>query len=308
MESIIDPTRPLLYILQAHPPVIIALDVDTGEAWPLLDVPHGTPDGIQVDPGSKTVYWTNMGEMPQTGEDFMQADGSIESCSLTGDEHRILVGGGSIVTPKQIQLDSTYGVLYWCDREGMAIFCCNTDGSGLTVLYRTGAWPADRGDVMRHCVGIALDLQQRHIYWTQKGPPDGGRGRIFRMALTPPGLPTMAPRPDVELLLDHLPEPIDLEIDHEHQRLYWTDRGLPEQGGNSLNCADISASGLRNHRVLATGLEEAIGLALDLQRRRAFVSDLSGAVRSVSLDGGDFTTVHTCSGPVTGIAFAHYGN
>ncbi|WP_028632814.1 hypothetical protein [Pseudomonas parafulva] len=308
MDYLNDHSRHLLYILQAHPAVIIALDVNTGESWRLLEVPRGTPDGIQVDLVSKTVYWTNMGEMPETGENFIHADGSIESCSLAGDDHRVLVGGGSIVTPKQIQLDAAYGVLYWCDREGMAIFCCNTDGSGLTMLHQTGAWPGDRDDVMRHCVGIALDLQNRYIYWTQKGPPDGGQGRIFRMALTPPGVMPLAHRPNVELLLDHLPEPIDLEIDHESQRLYWTDRGLPEQGGNSLNCADISVDGLSNHRVLATGLAEAIGLALDLKGHRAFVSDLSGAVRGVSLEGGVFTTLYTCPGPVTGIAFAHHGD
>lgn len=303
MNNIIDPTRPLLYILQAQPPRILALDVDTGEAGTLLEVPHGTPDGIQVDLAGKVVYWTNMGEMPESGEVFIHSDGSIESCSLTGDDYRILIGGGSIVTPKQIQLDSASGVLYWCDREGMAIFRCGTDGSGLSKLLQTGAWPADSDDVMRHCVGIALDLQNRQIYWTQKGPPDGGRGRIFRMGLNSPGAATSAARSDVELLLDHLPEPIDLEIDHKCQQLYWTDRGRPEHGGNSLNRADISSAGLSNHRVLASGLKEAIGLALDLRGRRAFVSDLSGAVRSISLDGGEFSTLCTCSGPVTGIAF-----
>ncbi|RUL77581.1 hypothetical protein [Dyella choica] len=185
----------------------------------------------------------------------------------------------------------------------MAIFRCRTDGSELTALLRTGRWPEDMGDVLRHCVGIALDVPNGYLYWTQKGPPDGGLGRIFRMRLDMPPGATAETRTDVALLLDKLPEPIDLEIDHARQQLYWTDRGDPAVGGNSLNRADITPAGLTQQQVLATGLKEGIGLTLDLQQRRAFVSDLSGAIRAVPMDGGTFTTVHQCSGLTTGLIF-----
>ncbi|MGN7741531.1 hypothetical protein ACTJKT_16240 [Pseudomonas sp. 22526] len=305
MSDMNDSAGTLLYILQAHPATIIALDVDTGDVSTVLSIPHGTPDGIQVDLAGNAIYWTSMGKMPESGEAFLDADGTIECCNLKGQDHHVLVGGGNIVTPKQIQLDPNSGLLYWCDREGMAIFSCRVDGSALTMLYQTGAWPADCEEVLRHCVGIALDITNRHIYWTQKGPPDGGKGRIFRMGLDTPVGSTPGSRQDVELLIDLLPEPIDLEIDHERHQIYWTDRGLSEDGGNSLNRADIANGKLINHKVLATGLKEAIGLALDSRRRRAFVSDLSGAIRTVSMDGGTFATVYSCPGPATGIAFAY---
>ena len=294
-----------LYILKAHPAEILALDLESGVIATVVDGPTGVPDGIQVDGQSGAIYWTNMGAWPQSGEAFLHADGSIERCDLSGGGHSVLVGQGAIVTPKQLQLDAEEGRLYWCDREGMAVMTSRVDGGDHRALLRTGQWPRDSGDVMRHCVGIALDKRNRHIYWTQKGPPDGGLGRIFRMGLELPPGSTADTRDDVELLIDHLPEPIDLEIDHAHGQLYWTDRGDPAVSGNSVNRADITLEGLANHKVLATGLHEGIGLALDLKRGRAFVGDLSGAIRILSISDDRMTTAHELSAPITGLAYLH---
>ncbi|PIT51091.1 hypothetical protein BHC44_11060 [Snodgrassella alvi] len=57
-------------------------------------------------------------------------------------------------------------------------------------------------------------------------------------------------------MLDNLPEPIDLEIDHANQMMYWTDRGLNSAGGSSLNGACIGTDRLPKYEVLATGLQE----------------------------------------------------
>jgi len=293
----------LVYILQAHPAAIIVLNPENGTTRTILELPRGTPDGIQVDYIGNSIYWTNMGQMPASGEDFFDTDGAIECCDLDGNNHRILVSDGLTVTPKQIQLDQGNAKLYWCDREGMAVFSCGIDGSHLTELIRTGTWPDDSKDEVRHCVGIAIDVAHQHIYWTQKGPPDGGLGRIFRMNFDPKAGTASMSSSEAVLLLDNLPEPIDLEIDHDSQQLYWTDRGNPAAGGNSLNRADIVDGALKNHQVLATGLKEGIGLALDFKNRRAFVSDLSGTIRTVPMDGGRFMTICTLPGLVTGLAF-----
>jgi hypothetical protein len=61
----------------------------------------------------------------------------------------VLVGGGAIVTPKQMQLDAESGFLYWCDREGMAVLRSGIDGSDLTELRDTGEWPGQMGEVER---------------------------------------------------------------------------------------------------------------------------------------------------------------
>ena len=65
----------------------------------------------------------------------------------------------------------------------MRIMRSNLDGSNVTVVVRNGVLPVDSRDVMRHCVGIAVEPVYRYIYWTQKGPPDGGKGASSAPAL-----------------------------------------------------------------------------------------------------------------------------
>ena len=293
-----------LYILQARPAAILALDVDSGDMRTVRGDLYGVPDGIQVVGADDAIYWTSMGKPPSSGEEFVGVDGSVERCSIEGTEHATLIGGGAIVTPKQVQLHRPTDRLYFCDREGMALWSCRTDGSDLRNLLRTGDWPEQTDEVIRHCVGIALDDLGGYIYWTQKGPADGGRGRIFRAGIDFQSGPERIKESDVELLLDHLPEPIDLEIDLANGKLYWTDRGDPSVGGNSLNRADIGAAGLSNHVVLATGLQEGIGLALDSAGQRIFVSDLGGTIRSFSLVDETLNVVHRLGNPLTGIALS----
>jgi len=293
-----------LYILQYRPGgEIIEMDPDGGNRRTLLGNLLDNVDGIVVDKRTKTLYWTNMGPAigPSEGE-FFQADGSVECIELNGANRRRLVGHGLTVTPKQIAADLGAGFLYWCDREGMRVMRSNLDGSNVTVLVRNGVFPADSHDVMRHCVGITVDPVNGHIYWTQKGPPDGGKGRIFRVGLELPADQQPENRRDIELLIDHLPEPIDLELDTKNNLLYWTDRGNLD-GGNSLNRAQIDTKQLENHEVLATGLQEGIGLAIDHANQRAFTTELGGEVRVAPLKAkAQFTTIAKL-GILTGIAY-----
>lgn len=294
-----------IYVLQCLPRgQIIEMDHEGGRRRIVLDGLTGNVDGIVIDRRSRKIYWTNMGPQmgPEHGE-FFQADGSIEAVGLYGEGRTSLVGHGLIVTPKQLTADFRSGYLYWCDREGMRVMRSNLDGSNVVVLVRTGVFPADAQDVMRHCVGIALDPVRGYLYWTQKGPPDGGKGRIFRAGLDIPRGQSPESRSDIELLIDHLPEPIDLELDPDGEFIYWTDRG-DLKGGNSLNRARIGRDGLRQHEIIAEGLHEGIGLALDHANERAFTSDLSGNVCVAPLQpGSKFTTIASDLGVLTGIAY-----
>lgn len=287
--------RGTLYALQTKPPLLLAMAPDGSSVRTVIADLGGTPDGVQVDAVRGMVYWTNM------GHDFRASDGTIECCALTGSNRRTLVGDGAVVTPKQLALDADAGLLYWCDREGMRVMRARVDGGEVTTLVCTGSIPDEQADETRQCVGIALDRPNGHVYWTQKGPSDGGQGRIFRAGLElPPGASPRA-RPDIELMLDGLPEPIDLGIDNPSGTLYWTDRGnLPD--GNTLNRAHLGGSTLSERTVVARGLTEAIGIAFDFPARRAFVSDLGGSVRMIDLASGGVTTVFA-GGPLTGLAF-----
>jgi sugar lactone lactonase YvrE len=252
------------------------------------------PDGIAVDARAGHIYWTNMG-VPNLD------DGSIERADLDGRNRRVIVPQGVTFTPKQIQLDKRNGKLYWCDREGMRVMRSNPDGSQIETLVEAGRGDADRRDQTRWCVGITIDPERSQIYWTQKGPDNGNQGRLFRAGLEIPQGETAAKRTDVELFFDHLPEPIDLELDLKNRVLYWTDRGDPPRG-NTVNRASIDAKA-QAPEIVITHLMEGIGIALDVPRDRMFVTDFAGSLYSAKLDGTGERNFLYAQGNLTGIAY-----
>ena len=157
-----------LVVLRKTPQAILTLRMDGISLRTLLDGFDGEPNGVQVHPVSGTMFWTNM------GVDNRAADGTIHRADLDGRNIRLLVGHGAVVTPKQLEHDPASGHPYWCDREGMRVMRAREDGSDVTVLVLTGCFPDDVADERRHCVGIALDVPNRLVYWTQKGPANGG--------------------------------------------------------------------------------------------------------------------------------------
>jgi hypothetical protein len=253
------------------------------------------PDGIALDVTAGQIYWTNMGSTPSVN------DGSIERADVDGKNRQVIVPPGVTFTPKQIQLDQKNGKLYWCDREGMRVMRCNLDGSQIETLVETGRGDADRRDQTRWCVGITIDHERKQIYWTQKGPDNGNQGGIFRAGLEIPRGQTAASRSDIEVFFDHLPEPIDLELDHRHRVLYWTDRGDPPRG-NTVNRASIDAKP-QAPEIVITHLMEGIGIALDVPGDRMFVTDFAGSIYSAKLDGSGERNFLFAQGNLTGIAY-----
>ena len=252
------------------------------------------PDGIVVDVQAGHIYWTNMG-VPNLN------DGSIERADLDGGNRKVIVPQGVTHTPKQIHLDKPSGKLYWCDREGMRVMRANLDGSQVETLVETGRGDNDSRDQTRWCVGITVDPKLGKIYWTQKGPDKGGLGRIFRANIDMPKGESPAKRSDVEVLFDHLPEPIDLELDLENRVLYWTDRGDPPRG-NTVNRVPVDKRAAPE--ILIKHLMEGIGITLDVAGNRMFVTDLAGSVYSADLDGKNERNFLYGQGNLTGIAYA----
>jgi hypothetical protein len=255
------------------------------------------PDGIVVDVEAGHIYWTNMG-VPNLN------DGSIERADLDGGNRKVVIPQGVTFTPKQIHLEKGSGKLYWCDREGTRVMRANLDGTNVETLVKTGEGEDDRSDARKWCVGITIDPKRRQIYWTQKGPDNAGLGRILRAGIELPKGEDAACRTDVEVWLDNLPEPIDLELDLESRVLYWTDRGNPPLG-NTVNRASVDAHAGKGHAPerIVSDLMEGIGIALDVPGDRMFITDLGGSVYSAKLDGSEKRAFLFAQGNLTGVAY-----
>jgi sugar lactone lactonase YvrE len=283
-----------LYILQVVRPSILRMSKNGGETTVIIDDLVGVPDGIQIDRINGLVYWTNM------GIDFNHNDGTVEVAELNGGNRKLLAGNGAVTTPKQLWLDIDEGLLYWCDREGGRIFRCRTDGRELTVLVERERSSDGSVPVPEQCVGITIDKKNKQLYWTQKGPDNGGEGRIFRASIDIPAGENASERSDIEMLMCNLPEPIDLELDETNGYLYWTDRGNSPDG-NSLNRAKVGPGGLTEHQILFSGFAEAIGLALDEKNNQSYITDLGGNVHQIDLTSLSHRVIYS-SGMLTGIA------
>jgi len=292
-----DKTVGRLFLLDIAAGHVLSINPDgSGKKVLASDVP--LPDGIVVDVEAGHIYWTNM-VVPSKN------NGYIERADLDGANRKTIVPPGVTFTPKQLHLEKASGKLYWSDREGMRVMRANLDGSGVETLVQTGEGDADRRDLTKWCVGIAVDPDRGHIYWTHKGPDNAGLGRLCRAGIDIPKGQSATTRKDIEVLYDGLPEPIDIELDRENRLIYWTDRGDPPRG-NTVNRAPMDAGrkGRPAPEILFTHLMEGIGIALDLKGGRMFMTDLAGSVYSARLDGSRPTVVAMAQGNLTGIAYA----
>jgi DNA-binding beta-propeller fold protein YncE len=287
-----------LFLLELSDDRIVSLNSD-GSDRKVIVTGCRLPDGIAVDVAAGHIYWTNMG-VPKAN------DGSLERADLDGRNRKAIVPQGGTFTPKQVQLEKKSGKLYWCDREGMRVMRANVDGSNVETLVDTSQGdPRPGPDASKWCVGVAIDVDGAKVYWTQKGPDNAGEGRVSRAGIDVPTGQTASNRADIEVLYDGLPEPIDLDLDVNNRVMYWTDRGDPPRG-NTVNRApmDSDAKSRPAPEIVLTHLMEGIGIALDLQGDRMFVTDFGGNVLAAKLDGSDMKALLVAQGNLTGIAYS----
>lgn len=253
------------------------------------------PDGLDISSSQKRLYWTNMGSLAEN-------DGSVLSANFDGTEVTTIVPKGEVHTPKQLVIDDHNGKLYFADREGLRVMRCNLDGSALENIIQTGDWKnAEHArEQTRWCIGVALSPRTGKIFWSQKGGARDFQGRIFHSDIE-------KGQAKPNLLLENLPEPVDLYFDDERSILYGTSRG-EEPFGSSLNALqldtlDSSFWNQKKPRILARGFHDLIGLVVDTDERYAYVADMGGSINKCNVvDGGKERIHHDQNSVFTGIA------
>jgi hypothetical protein len=152
-------------------------------------------------------------------------------------------------------------------------------------------------------VGVALDVPAGKFYFS-----DRIGKKILRANIAMPAGQTGADRTDIEemFVFSGSAMPIDLDIDHEHKMIYWTDRqlGTVHRAGLDIPAGE-TASARSDNEMLVDGLVDTIGISLDVANDTMYFSELGGNVSTSALDGTGLMRDILSSGSATGVAIAH---
>jgi len=206
--------------LKANDGSIDRADLDGGNITNI--VPPGgtfTPKQIQLDKTNGKLYWCDREGM------------RVMRCNLDGSQVETIVDtsqGDSRPGPDAtkwcvgIAVDVAGGKCYWTQKGG--------DNAGQGCILRAnleipqGQTPANRKDVevlykdLPEPIDLDLDLENRIMYWTDRGdPPLGNTVNRASMDVTPGA--SSAP----EVIFDHLMEGIGLSLDLKGGRMFVTD-------------------------------------------------------------------------------------
>ena len=262
------------------------------------------PDGIVVDQSRGHVYWTNMGAPDPGGgprsEVAYTRNGSLERADLDGTNRVTIVPRGAFTTGKQLAADFEAGVLYWCDREGMQVLCCNLDGSELRplVVSAVGDEPAHvarKPPCGHRCrfgsARAVLDAEGRTRCRRRQGLPYPARSAGRRKST-----PAQRHRTAVEGPARAHRSPLagrgDAGVDRSRRQTEGQHARPRDRGAIGRYTGDHVYRMPRGDR---TGRRLRVGV---------LVGDLGGSIRHVNLDSGlDTEVVHLGPGR-TGIAIA----
>jgi low density lipoprotein receptor-related protein 5/6 len=218
------------------------------------------PIGLAIDARAEHLFWTDRGTA------------GVHTANIDGTNPELLASGQHAVN--DIEIDDATGRLYWSTSVSKSILMANLDGSGVTDIITTGAVDVD---------GIALDLVDGKIYWT-----DGGTGplspfrQIQRADLD--GSNAEALIPDTQI---SDPSNLhDLMLDIAGGKMYWT---INLGGAESIWRADLDGG---NPELIVSGFPSPWGIALDATAGKFYwTDDTFGTINRANLDGTDVELV-----------------
>lgn len=185
-------------------------------------IPEGgtfTPKQLQLDKASGKLYWCDREGM------------RVMRCNLDGSHAETIVdtshgdsrpGKDATKWCVGIAVDAAGGKFYWTQK--------GDDNAGEGRIFRAsmeipqGQTPENRKDIevlfenLPEPIDLDLDLENRLIYWTDRGDPP--RGNTVNRAPMDTG---PVNRKDPEIIFDHLMEGIGLALDLKGGRMFLTD-------------------------------------------------------------------------------------
>ncbi|CAH1247324.1 LRP4 [Branchiostoma lanceolatum] len=194
--------EPLLLVSELLGQAILQVDVTSGSTVTLPLGPVGQPLGLDYDPLTDYVYWSNL------------RDNDIKRARRDGSGREIIMDTGK--DARGLALDHAGENIFWSVYDGKTISEAKTDGSSAMTLLTSPA--------IGRPYGIVLDPRNGLMYWV-----DQDNGRIDRAAMDGSGQTT---------IITGLSMPRPIAIDYYEDRLYYVD-GLNRIFSSDLQGNDI---------------------------------------------------------------------
>ena len=192
-----------------------------------------------------------------------QSNDKIQRANLDGSTiEDVLTSANGVNNPTEILIDAVNGKMYWSEYFSGNIKRANLDGTNIEILYSGLSSPA----------GMAFDTANNMLYWTEN-PLFAGTNQIRRADMDGGG-------PIDNLVTTGTNDPVDLQLDLEAGKIYWTDGDAGE-----IRRADLDGS---NAAVFLSGLTRPQGLVLDRGARMMYwASDglVTNKIQRANLDG-----------------------
>jgi DNA-binding beta-propeller fold protein YncE len=163
----------------------------------------------------------------------------------------------SEVTAKAAKSKTTSGRLFVLDLGGGRVLTANPDGTDLKTIVSEGRKLPD---------GVVVDVEARHLYWTNMGNPGANDGSIDRSDLDGTNVTNIIPSGGTFT-------PKQLQLEKASGKLYWSDReGMRVMranldGSNIETLVDTAAGDPRPGRDMT---KWCVGLAVDAKGGKVY--------------------------------------